>query len=129
MVVYRVCCLFFFKQKTAYEMRISDWSSEVCSSDLLTLEKVAGQTALLSGSLRLPETRYRIVREGAAQVPVLTGVRRKPPAGRQRISGDGLAAVGGSLFDLIRLDIALKAPDEIYVSGMGLESEIGSAHV
>src|SRR3546814_10439228 len=30
------CCLvFFFKQKTAYEMRISDWSSDVCSSDLL----------------------------------------------------------------------------------------------
>src|SRR3546814_2665894 len=27
---------FFFKQKTAYEMRISDWSSDVCSSDLLT---------------------------------------------------------------------------------------------
>src|SRR3546814_11688096 len=27
-------CLFFFKQKTAYEMRISDWSSDVCSSDL-----------------------------------------------------------------------------------------------
>src|SRR3546814_8310025 len=31
-----VCCFcfFFFKQKTAYEMRISDWSSDVCSSDL-----------------------------------------------------------------------------------------------
>src|SRR3546814_9247195 len=28
--------LFFFKQKTAYEMRISDWSSDVCSSDLVT---------------------------------------------------------------------------------------------
>src|SRR3546814_974916 len=28
------CCFFFFKQKTAYEMRISDWSSDVCSSDL-----------------------------------------------------------------------------------------------
>src|SRR3546814_5156799 len=27
--------IFFFKQKTAYEMRISDWSSDVCSSDLL----------------------------------------------------------------------------------------------
>src|SRR3546814_8144298 len=27
-------CLFFFKQKTAYEMRMSDWSSDVCSSDL-----------------------------------------------------------------------------------------------
>src|SRR3546814_6976872 len=30
-VLYR---FFFFKQKTAYEMRISDWSSDVCSSDL-----------------------------------------------------------------------------------------------
>src|SRR3546814_1712614 len=29
------CSFFFFKQKTAYEMRISDWSSDVCSSDLL----------------------------------------------------------------------------------------------
>src|SRR3546814_8234942 len=29
--------VFFFKQKTAYEMRISDWSSDVCSSDLGTL--------------------------------------------------------------------------------------------
>src|SRR3546814_10065791 len=29
--------MFFFKQKTAYEMRISDWSSDVCSSDLLNV--------------------------------------------------------------------------------------------
>src|SRR3546814_4105421 len=29
-------CFFFFKQKTAYEMRISDWSSDVCSSDLVS---------------------------------------------------------------------------------------------
>src|SRR3546814_14579180 len=29
-----MCSFFFFKQKTAYEMRISDWSSDVCSSDL-----------------------------------------------------------------------------------------------
>src|SRR3546814_5717268 len=28
---------FFFKQKTAYEMRISDWSSDVCSSDLVCI--------------------------------------------------------------------------------------------
>src|SRR3546814_8656413 len=32
-----VSCVFFFKQKTAYEMRISDWSSDVCSSDLVPL--------------------------------------------------------------------------------------------
>src|SRR3546814_3996930 len=31
---YIACVVFFFKQKTAYEMRISDWSSDVCSSDL-----------------------------------------------------------------------------------------------
>src|SRR3546814_20644767 len=31
---------FFFKQKTAYEMRISDWSSDVCSSDLWKVEEV-----------------------------------------------------------------------------------------
>src|SRR3546814_7817076 len=34
MYVFLFCCFFFFKQKTAYEMRISDWSSDVCSSDL-----------------------------------------------------------------------------------------------
>src|SRR3546814_10557946 len=33
MLIYSVV-VFFFKQKTAYEMRISDWSSDVCSSDL-----------------------------------------------------------------------------------------------
>src|SRR3546814_12790408 len=33
-----VVLFFFFKQKTAYEMRISDWSSDVCSSDLRALE-------------------------------------------------------------------------------------------
>src|SRR3546814_5255125 len=30
----------FFKQKTAYEMRISDWSSDVCSSDLIAIAHV-----------------------------------------------------------------------------------------
>src|SRR3546814_3502613 len=33
---------FFFKQKTAYEMRISDWSSDVCSSDLQSHVPVSG---------------------------------------------------------------------------------------
>src|SRR3546814_4169001 len=34
MTAFLILCFFFFKQKTAYEMRISDWSSDVCSSDL-----------------------------------------------------------------------------------------------
>src|SRR3546814_1539400 len=41
--MYFCSCLvfFFFKQKTAYEMRISDWSSDVCSSDLVVISDVA----------------------------------------------------------------------------------------
>src|SRR3546814_21153717 len=39
---------FFFKQKTAYEMRISDWSSDVCSSDLLGV----GAAEVLGGLLK-----------------------------------------------------------------------------
>src|SRR3546814_17113567 len=42
MCVCRVIVVFFFKQKTAYEMRISDWSSDVCSSDLIR-DKIAGR--------------------------------------------------------------------------------------
>src|SRR3546814_5499597 len=35
---------FFFKQKTAYEMRISDWSSDVCSSDLISTKPASAPT-------------------------------------------------------------------------------------
>src|SRR3546814_6262116 len=48
-----MCCFWFFKQKTAYEMRISDWSSDVCSSDLagadtITVHPEAGPHTHLS---------------------------------------------------------------------------------
>src|SRR3546814_5234552 len=39
---------FFFKQKTAYEMRISDWSSDVCSSDLPTSTRPAVESGVVS---------------------------------------------------------------------------------
>src|SRR3546814_8899937 len=38
---------FFFKQKTAYEMRISDWSSDVCSSDLVESSEACAFNRLL----------------------------------------------------------------------------------
>src|SRR3546814_15651154 len=44
-VVMCFSCLFFFKQKTAYEMRISDWSSDVCSSDLKHPDDDRGEQA------------------------------------------------------------------------------------
>src|SRR3546814_8050411 len=40
-------CFFVFKQKTAYELRISDWSSDVCSSDLPARKKGRGDAAAL----------------------------------------------------------------------------------
>src|SRR3546814_5296809 len=41
MVVFMCSLIIFFKQKTAYGMRISDWSSDVCSSDLIAIEGFA----------------------------------------------------------------------------------------
>ena len=89
----------------------------------LRLAKAAGETALLSGEITLPETRYQIIRQGSAEVPELTGVRFKPPRGPKRITGEEPAQPQPGLFDQLRLDIALRAPEQLYVSGMGLESE------
>src|SRR3546814_4879916 len=54
-----MCCvfdrLFLFKQKTAYEMRISDWSSDVCSSDLQKRGAGHGRPAPSVRSLPAPE--------------------------------------------------------------------------
>src|SRR3546814_2423414 len=47
-IVFSFSYIFFFKQKTAYEMRISDWSSDVCSSDLvLRTDPLTGATSHL----------------------------------------------------------------------------------
>src|SRR3546814_21086852 len=46
---------FFFKQKTAYEMRISDWSSDVCSSDLQQLAAAEGPASALDADAVVAE--------------------------------------------------------------------------
>src|SRR3546814_5067131 len=46
-----IIIFFFFKQKTAYEMRISDWSSDVCSSDLNALNALKKDQAVKSGNI------------------------------------------------------------------------------
>src|SRR3546814_6802536 len=62
-------CCFFFKQKTAYEMRISDWSSDVCSSDLRSVEKLFGMTFFLDkpNPRRLNSWRAKAQQEAAEQ--------------------------------------------------------------
>src|SRR3546814_2962614 len=47
---------FFFKQKTAYEMRISDWSSDVCSSDLVMVCGLGGSVAPPCGGREIRQT-------------------------------------------------------------------------
>src|SRR3546814_8515589 len=59
---------FFFKQKTAYEMRISDWSSDVCSSDLLVS----------------PQSNEARTGHGPAPRPPAFGTKRRPPRAHSR---------------------------------------------
>src|SRR3546814_6545266 len=66
-----------FKQKTAYEMRISDWSSDVCSSDLLGLRAEAGLDWIVAARLHgggdaVAVDRRDLVQEGAPGERVAT---------------------------------------------------------
>jgi translocation and assembly module TamB len=75
--------------------------------------------ALIKGQLQLAEARYQIIRQGAAQVVELQGVRRRgqplpPPGGTQ--TDDAAPSIW-------KLDLRLAADNRIFVSGMGLESE------
>ncbi len=90
----------------------------------ISVTKTSGGEALVSGTLRLPETRFKIIKQGVAKVATLSGVRRKAPTGRTRMSGDADAI--RSLPSNWKLDIRLEAPDKLYVSGMGLGSEWGA---
>src|SRR3546814_6606891 len=79
-----IVCLdfFFFKQKTAYEMRISDWSSDVCSSDLLDLTTPIGRGFLAFLSALAEDERERIHKRASEgrRAAVARGVHmgRKP---------------------------------------------------
>src|SRR3546814_7455579 len=75
--------LFFFKQKTAYEMRISDWSSDVCSSDLRARRgRGGGRTRWLR---RAPLARRQQPRRGRrGRAARRLRPRRLPAAGRHR---------------------------------------------
>src|SRR3546814_1013034 len=74
--------LFFFKQKTAYEMRISDWSSDVCSSDLNG--QPYAQASLLSERIVAAAEKTGI---GLTMLPVLyqySGFGAQPPRADQQ---------------------------------------------
>ncbi|WP_448659919.1 translocation/assembly module TamB domain-containing protein [Sphingomonas sp. CJ99] len=76
---------------------------------------------LIQGDIRIPEARYQIIRQGSAEVPELTGVRRRGAAleAANAPRGSAPAPTAG----LFRLDLRVRADNRLFVSGMGLESE------
>src|SRR3546814_17616976 len=68
---------FFFKQKTAYEMRISDWSSDVCSSDLLPAAELADRLFGLLAAARAAHPAFAALVEGFGPLPAMTTDIRK----------------------------------------------------
>src|SRR3546814_15296122 len=64
--------IFFFKQKTAYEMRISDWSSDVCSSDLYASTPSAARRATTT----IPTSRWP-----TGTAPTVCSARAESPVG------------------------------------------------
>src|SRR3546814_15959767 len=76
--------IFFFKQKTAYEMRISDWSSDVCSSDLADQLEEARPVGA-------PEADEDVI---AAELPVPLRVPQQGEEHQHRHGGAGHASTG-----------------------------------
>ncbi|HWU95563.1 MAG TPA: translocation/assembly module TamB domain-containing protein, partial [Sphingomonas sp.] len=77
------------------------------------------QVSRIEGRLTVPEAHYQIIRQGAAEVPELTGVRRKNPNGQD----DEPAQVIRRSFGDFDLNLRINADNRLFVSGMGLESE------
>lgn len=92
-------------------------------SGTINITNSATNGGLLQGDLRLPETRYRLAWQGGTDIRQLQGVRRKGEgvdALDQRIAARKAAAARPALW---KLDIRVRADNEIYVTGMGLDSE------
>src|SRR3546814_2078538 len=103
--------VFFFKQKTAYEMRISDWSSDVCSSDLYSVSNKSyagfGEANLhfterfrgtLGGRVTRDELTYSFARTSTSPTPV-TGIQTAFTA-VGNTSNTGFSGRAGVQYDL-----------------------------
>src|SRR3546814_8102565 len=116
-----VSSFFFFKQKTAYEMRISDWSSDVCSSDLGPASVLYGAGS--SGGLtNMQSKRPQFDFGGSASVSYGTFDRKEATVDITGPLSDTLAArfVGVARDSDSRLD---------FTRNDRIVAQIGSAHV
>src|SRR3546814_1503118 len=127
-VVFVLCVVcyvfvFFFKQKTAYEMRISDWSSDVCSSDLAgDAEQVRPIRLPVEGSVRvsvdgIETAAFLITDDGAVSLDAAPG--------------PGIAVRAGFQFDVpVRFaEDRLEASRATFLAGELASVQIGRAHV
>src|SRR3546814_4221251 len=95
--VIRSLFVFLFKQKTAYEMRISDWSSDVCSSDLFRQRSLCPQSAAVAarlGKADLMPQLLRLMGDDASAV-IAAPFERLVAILRQRGFGCSVAAFDG----------------------------------
>src|SRR3546814_2996328 len=112
---------FFFKQKTAYEMRISDWSSDVCSSDLVRDGK-AGEPGrepahdLRLGTIEIDAYRHAQPLRRAEQRRHVAPVAIEN-AGIGKPQSVGIAPIGGGL--RLRIDAVRHGQDPVGTSGIG----------
>src|SRR3546814_2327221 len=131
MLLLCLCCFFFFKQKTAYEMRISDWSSDVCSSDLFPA----------ATGTRVERRRRRLARRAQLHLDTATARRRRvarqpvevaqdDAVARQRRLGTDhdTARLRLQAHDEQRLAFAADAKAAALADGV-VDDEIGRAHV
>src|SRR3546814_4958729 len=100
--VFHVIYFFFFKQKTAYEMRISDWSSDVCSSDLIvTLGEADGDFVLAD-----TDSNLLLLSAGSGITPMLALLHELRARSR----------AGGFSGDVRLVHICRDAGDQIFAS-------------
>ncbi|APL95365.1 hypothetical protein EWH08_10070 [Sphingobium indicum] len=91
-------------------------------SGTLAITNSPADGGLIRGDLSLPETRYRVAWQGGSDIRQLTGVRRKGEGTDlldQRVAARQAAARPAPW----KLDVRIRADNEIYVTGMGLDSE------
>src|SRR3546814_4964781 len=84
--------VFLFKQKTAYEMRISDWSSDVCSSDLTAEYAHDGERRVARRYPPDPGAAFRAIRQSPDACRAARGRARLQP--RSRRAADAPSQIG-----------------------------------
>ncbi|HEX8654768.1 MAG TPA: translocation/assembly module TamB domain-containing protein [Allosphingosinicella sp.] len=106
-----------FRFQDAQLARSDDIGATATGEIRVTNSRASG--ALIAGELELPEVRYQIVRQAAAEVRQLAGVRRRG----EPIPDPNAQAEAGGAPSSWRLDLRVRADNRVFVSGMGIESE------